>query len=740
MAGVSVAVAFVFRGLSVPFIVLALGLIAAVVIVIVRRGDATTRVVLAGLILMVFPWAAGTALSMNLDAPALVTLLARITLGTQVFIGPLVMLLFLTIGGLLDRHRLLATLSFIIAGGVALLSWSTDWIIIGAWRTPAGFLFPLAGALFPLHSLMFVLPIVAGITLSLRHVSEFHNRLYRRYLLSLFAVTILSMSDVLLYYRVGYYPLSVVPVSAATAYTIWNLLARDFLHSRGRGFDRRALWELAIYVAMLPLAAVVTWLADASGPERGALIAMLLLVPLFTATQWAILLVSSYVTVEANAVLDDEAEQALEEFAEYINEPDNEFEIGEILNELLGRYSRLCDIDLYLSEPNRTWRRATPSAPLTVAAPAMVEAWLLEQRRPLQAREFPSWRPGKLREPVAELFSILQADLIVPLIERDALVGVISACLGGDARTLLETEVEFLRAASRLAARAITYIALFREAVQRIEMAREIEVAASVQKARNLGDQRYLYGRCDIVGYSHATRQFGSNWWISHELADQRVVVVLGNVGGQGVPAALISSTLMGACHTALQMRDVDLTPAALLRLLNDTLLAIRSKHHYEMSCFAAIFGADRVQFSNAGFPFPYLYRRPKPSTLDDIEFIIDGDTSPSDDDGLQALVARGTRLGQPDPVLQDVELATEPDDLVLFYSESVVAASQLSGERYGDARLRSFLARHAEDAGDKLCKNLVTDALAHCGDHPNHDDLTAIAVKLCGSARRRRR
>src|SRR5690606_14447652 len=104
-------------------------------------------------------------------------------------------------------------------------------------------------------------------------------------------------------------------------------------------------------------------------------------------------------------------------------------------------------------------------------------------------------------------------------------------------------ELQLLMEAARVAAKTLTYIGLFREAEARIEIAKELEVAKAVQHARTPGRDGRSYGICDVLAHYIPAAQFGGDWWLTHELPDGRVFVVIGDVTGRGVPAALVSST-----------------------------------------------------------------------------------------------------------------------------------------------------------------------------------------------------
>jgi phosphoserine phosphatase RsbU/P len=329
-------------------------------------------------------------------------------------------------------------------------------------------------------------------------------------------------------------------------------------------------------------------------------------------------------------------------------------------------------------------------------------------------------RLGGLREPISAVVKTLDAGVVVPLVHRERLVGLLAAAAPKD-RALRDRERDLLRQVSGAVARALTFIALFREAAARVEVAREVEVAAAVQEGRATGEGRVRFDRCELLSYYQPAAQFGGDWWTSYELPDGRVLVAIGDVTGHGMSAALISSTVEGACETAQRMLGASFEVLALLELLNQMVLDV-GRGDFSMSCFAAVIDADagQVSFANAGHAFPYVVRRGR-----------NGDDGRAE---LRSLVSRGTLLGTPAPRLVASSFELEPDDAIVFYSDSLVDSRSPTGEPYGERRFQRLLRRHVHAAGARACEVIMGDANAHYGEQPILDDITLVVVRLGAS------
>jgi serine phosphatase RsbU (regulator of sigma subunit) len=711
---------FVFRPLAIPFLCLAAGVLAMVIVVMLRRGDLPIRAGFISTGILGFTWSAGAAVILCSTSEDLARLFTRLCAGASVFVGPSVLLLFLALCGILTQLRRLLYGFAALAVVVCVATWATDLVIAGVWQSAQGLWFPAAGRLYPIYFGVLSLPMLAGVVLVYRIRHEHRNQPYRRYLLVAIATMLLSLSDVLLFYRIGAYPFSVAPALVAVGYTLWSLFRTDLLHGRGRGVDWGAVWELGLIVLLMPMVAIVAWVAGKYGTGSGPWLAILLIVPLYGTIQAIVLIVRSYLASDGKPVLEGEAEMALEEFGELVKEPRSEAAVGELLAELLGQHGQLTGVVLYVvKEGKGAWKPATSDQPGSFAAAPVVERWLREQRRLVLRRELFIRRQGKLREALLETFDRLAADVLIHLV---------AGTLPPDTRELDGRSLFLLRRATRTAARALIYLDLFRDALERIEMARELEVAASSRVTREPGEQRHLYDLCEVIGYYHATRQVGGDFWTSYELDDGRVLVVMGDVAEHGMPTALVSATVAGACETALRVRGADVDLVELMTLLDQAVRSVGGERRYDMGCFAALFDDVRVSYASAGHPPPWVCRRPMTG---------------SRDDELQPLEAGGERLGSAAAFTADTIRAGSFEliwsDIIVMCSESLVRVPSPEGEPYGERRLPRLLRRQARMSGGRLSRVIMDDLLTHGGDQPLTEDFSMVIVRM-GAGRSRRR
>src|SRR5690606_774772 len=220
----------------------------------------------------------------------------------------------------------------------------------------------------------------------------------------------------------------------------------------------------------------------------------------------------------------------------------------------------------------------------------MVLNWLAERPRPLVRDELVSARLGDLRDAVERLFDEHDAEAIVPLASRDELTGllVIGGLAGG--RALRPAEIAWLGSMRERAAQALLYATMYRQTHARVEVAKEIELAAAVQEAFVPAPTPKDYGPLRLCGlYAPATRcggdwwaahvlsggrarprkadgprrlcglyapatRCGGDWWSAHVLSGGRALVLVGDVTGHGVAAAMVTAAAKGCYDVALRL------------------------------------------------------------------------------------------------------------------------------------------------------------------------------------------
>ena len=346
-----------------------------------------------------------------------------------------------------------------------------------------------------------------------------------------------------------------------------------------------------------------------------------------------------------------------------------------------------------------------------------IARWLAAQRAAVFADDVDKVPPD-LREDVDALFERLAAGVVIPVASADVLIALV--VLPGERRALRGRSLAFVERAADHLAEALLHARMAHRAAERASLAREVELAATVQAELLPGRGPHVYGAVTVVGSWQPATRCAGDFWGAYPLGDGRVLVAIGDVTGHGVASAMVTAAAAGACDVCVRRhgRDLDLRQlvagleAAVRRVGGGELL---------MTCFAAILdpAAGELRFVSCGHTTPYLCR-PGEARVE-----------------LQALVGRGNPLGGSTPAAPKLlQRSLRRGDLLVWYTDGVIDAQDPAGTSFGDRRLQHLLRRlDRERLTPEAVHDLVHDGVAvHRAGRPLADDLTLVVAQVAAS------
>jgi hypothetical protein len=176
-----------------------------------------------------------------------------------------------------------------------------------------------------------------------------------------------------------------------------------------------------------------------------------------------------------------------------------------------------------------------------------IAAWLVEHGEPLAVADLATLWLGPLRPRLEAMVAARGATLLVPLLDRGALVAVIEA---SHQRALREDERGVVAESARAAARALTYVQLSRAAAREGATARELEVAEAMRRQTSARSDGELGPWLVAAAYRSAARTTGAAWSASL-LEGGRLALLVTEGQAHGVVAALATAALTGAFAAA---------------------------------------------------------------------------------------------------------------------------------------------------------------------------------------------
>lgn len=202
---------------------------------------------------------------------------------------------------------------------------------------------------------------------------------------------------------------------------------------------------------------------------------------------------------------------------------------------------------------------------------------------------------------------------------------------------------------------------------QRDELVREVEMAAAVQR-HLLEQHRPPAGPLDVVARTQPARVVGGDYYDFVPLEDGRFAVVVADVSGKGLPAALIMPAVKIAVRTLAERHSAI---GEIVGELNRVFLDNLPPASY-FTMFYGVFDVarQRFEYANCGHPPPLHVRAGR---------------------GHAELLHRtGPAVGLIEDAVQydTAEAVMEPGDLFVFYTDGITEAEDETGAEFGRERL----------------------------------------------------
>ena len=244
---------------------------------------------------------------------------------------------------------------------------------------------------------------------------------------------------------------------------------------------------------------------------------------------------------------------------------------------------------------------------------------------------------------------------------------------------------------------------------KRQEQEFNLRVAQEVQK--NLYKNSASLPGFDLAGATYSADETNGDYFDFIPLADGHLGLVIGDVSGHGIGAALIMASAR-AYLRAFAKTESD--PGRLLTLLNRELAADLREHKFITMILARINPQRRVlDYAGAGHEPAYL--------LD-----ADGQVK-------ETLASQGIPMG----ILKEVvysksgEIELQAGDVALFLTDGISEACTEDGPRFGASHAIECVAKHQGLGSQEIITALYQEVRAFICDQPHQDDITSIIMQV---------
>jgi sigma-B regulation protein RsbU (phosphoserine phosphatase) len=296
----------------------------------------------------------------------------------------------------------------------------------------------------------------------------------------------------------------------------------------------------------------------------------------------------------------------------------------------------------------------------------------------------------------------------VPLVVKDKLVGVLQALNPSHKKYFEENDLEIFEAYGALAATAIEKIRWEENALQQQKLQQELEIAQEIQTRFLSHEFPMAEAEFQLASYYQPAFQVGGDFYDVQATDSGAFAIILGDVTGKGVPAALLMAQILSEFRYRAP-RESD--PGKILSYLNNN-LSIRSARGMFATAWCGLVrktpNSIKILQASAGHLHPIKTSKEK-AELIEIEA------------GLPLGLVAGTEYPSHLTELNQGES-------ICTYTDGITEGRNPEGEEYGAPRLQKLLSSQS-NLSDllKIKTNILSDMKDFGRDAIQRDDITFL-------------
>jgi serine phosphatase RsbU (regulator of sigma subunit)/pSer/pThr/pTyr-binding forkhead associated (FHA) protein len=276
--------------------------------------------------------------------------------------------------------------------------------------------------------------------------------------------------------------------------------------------------------------------------------------------------------------------------------------------------------------------------------------------------------------------------------------------------TFSKLDRQILEALGAQAGSILEHAQLIERERERQRLEQELSIAREIQQAllpHGLQD----YPHYSITGLHRPCNEVGGDYFDVFPLADGRLALVIADVAGKGLGAALVTTMLQGA----LSGMNLGVEPVTVFNQMNRFLCSRASVGRCATIFFGLLSADGTLEFVSAGHPSPLLMRRGVVSEL----------------------YSEGSLpVGLLDEAAYDASrIQLEQDDTLLLYTDGITETEDKQRNLFQDVRLKEVFAQHRASSLEAMLKAVLRDVEGFADGASQSDDLTLLVLRYRGRA-----
>ncbi|MGH6692295.1 MAG: GAF domain-containing protein, partial [Gammaproteobacteria bacterium] len=313
-----------------------------------------------------------------------------------------------------------------------------------------------------------------------------------------------------------------------------------------------------------------------------------------------------------------------------------------------------------------------------------------------------------------DLVPDVRSELVIPMLIKDRCIGVFDL-ESPELDAFTKEHQELLTLLASQAAVAIENARLYEEVRRNEErMEKELEFAQRVQRALLPMELPVRLRHADVAARFAAARELGGDIHDFLSPEPNTLVIAVGDVSGKGVPAALYGAFAAELVRSRTYRRRYApdrFSVSGVLEAMNRILHERQLEEYYCTLCYAFFDFKRRVlTMSNSGLPYPIRCT----------------------ETGCAQMELPGVPLGSFAAVTYDeMTVPLARGDVFVFCTDGIYEATNDEGAEFGARQVCEIVSANREAGARAIVDAIFEAAAAFRGAAPQHDDMTAVALRI---------
>jgi sigma-B regulation protein RsbU (phosphoserine phosphatase) len=299
-----------------------------------------------------------------------------------------------------------------------------------------------------------------------------------------------------------------------------------------------------------------------------------------------------------------------------------------------------------------------------------------------------------------------RSEMVAPVISNDEVIGVFD--LESDQLNAYDDDdLQVLLLLASQVAIIIEKVMLHEQLIEKKRLEVQLEIAREVQlELLPAGDPK-LEG-FDICGYNFSTEEVSGDYYDWVSIYEDQIGIVIADVSGKGVPAALLMAFLRASLRAAIH---IGYAPHISMAKVNYLLWESIERNQFVTAFYGVLDASNKtLAYTNAGHNPPLLMNA-------------DGSAHFMERGGLPLGMFRNTRY-------YEYYQSIEPGQILVLYTDGVTEATNAKGEEYGRDKLLKAVRDNRHLSARELITAIQQDVNAWTDGRGASDDMTFFIIK----------